>query len=52
MDSDLFTPDRLLDVHAHLCDALFERDREEVLHRARAAGVGGVIAVGETLADA
>lgn len=52
MDFHFFTPDPLLDVHAHLCDALFERDREEVLRRARAAGVGGVVAVGETLADA
>ena len=43
---------RLLDAHAHLCDAAFDRDRDEVLSRAREAGVGGVVAVGETLADA
>ncbi|MCG8377199.1 MAG: TatD family hydrolase, partial [Chlorobiales bacterium] len=42
----------LVDVHAHLCDAVFDRDLETVLSRARAAGVGSVIAVGEDLADA
>ncbi len=43
---------RLLDVHAHLGDEVFDPDRDEVLERARAAGVGGVVAVGETLQDA
>lgn len=42
----------LVDTHAHLCSAEFDHDRSEVLARARAAGVGAVIAVGETLADA
>ena len=43
---------RLLDVHAHLGDEVFDPDRGEVLERARAAGVCGVVAVGETLEDA
>lgn len=42
----------LVDTHAHLCSPEFDHDLGEVLARARAAGVGAVIAVGETLADA
>ncbi len=43
---------QLVDVHAHLCDDVFDHDRAVVLDRARAAGVGAVIAVGEDMADA
>lgn len=42
----------LVDTHAHLCDPSFDPDRTEVLERARRAGVGAVVAVGETLAEA
>ncbi len=42
----------LVDCHAHLGDSVFDGDRREVLERARAAGVGFVVTVGETLADA
>lgn len=42
----------LVDAHAHLADAAFDADRAEVLERARAAGVGAVVCVGETLAEA
>lgn len=42
----------IIDVHAHLCDGVFDADRTEVLDRARQAGVVSVIAVGEDLADA
>lgn len=42
----------LLDCHAHLGDPVFDADRHDVLRRARAAGVGGVVTVGETLEDA
>ncbi|HYA03618.1 MAG TPA: TatD family hydrolase [Syntrophobacteria bacterium] len=42
----------LVDAHAHLCDALFDADRSEVLERARAVGVTAVVAVGEDLTDA
>ncbi len=42
----------LVDAHAHLADAAFDSDRAEVLERAREAGVGAVICVGETLAEA
>ena len=36
----------LIDVHAHLGDPVFDDDREEVLERASAAGVGRVLMVG------
>jgi TatD DNase family protein len=42
----------LIDTHAHLCDPLFDPDREQVLQKARAAGISAVIAVGESLEDA
>lgn len=42
----------LIDTHAHLCDSAFDGDRSEVLERARQAGVGAIVAVGETLAEA
>jgi TatD DNase family protein len=42
----------LVDTHAHLCDAAFGKDLEEVLRRAEERGVGAVVAVGEDLADA
>ncbi len=46
------TKRKIVDVHAHLCDPVFDEDRAEVLARARAAGVVGIVAVGEDLADA
>ena len=54
MSDDAFQPsDTLLcDTHAHLCDPGFDRDRGEVLERAKRAGVGAIIAVGENLRDA
>jgi TatD DNase family protein len=45
-------PPRLVDAHAHLVAEEFDADRDQVLARARAAGVAAVVAVGETLADA
>ncbi len=42
----------LIDTHTHLCDAVFDADREEVLRRAQDVGVGAIVAVGETLTDA
>jgi len=42
----------LFDGHAHLCAPEFAHDLGEVLARAEAAGVRGVLAVGETLEDA
>jgi TatD DNase family protein len=42
----------LIDTHAHLCDPVFDADREEILERALAAGIGAVIAVGESIDDA
>ena len=43
---------RLIDTHAHICDPGFDKDRAEVLERARKAGVDAIIAVGENLSDA
>jgi TatD DNase family protein len=42
----------IVDVHAHIVSPEFDRDREQVLERARQAGVTAILAVGETLADA
>ena len=42
----------IIDTHAHLCDPVFDADREIVLERALRAGISAVIAVGEDLADA
>lgn len=42
----------LVDCHAHLSDALFSQDLNEVLARAGRAGIGAIIIVSETLADA
>jgi TatD DNase family protein len=43
---------KLVDVHAHICDPVFDADRDDVLARARKAGVASIVAVGENLADA
>jgi TatD DNase family protein len=42
----------LFDAHAHLASAEFAGDLAEVLVRAEAAGIRGVVAVGETLDEA
>jgi TatD DNase family protein len=42
----------LLDAHAHMAVPDFAEDLPEVLSRAEAAGVRGIVAVGETLEDA
>jgi TatD DNase family protein len=42
----------IIDTHAHLCDSVFDADREVVLERALRAGLSTIIAVGEDLADA
>ena len=41
-----------VDVHAHICDPVFDADRFDVLERAQKAGVASIVAVGENLADA
>ena len=35
-----------------MCDAVFDADRDAVIQRAIAAGIGAIVTVGETLADA
>lgn len=42
----------MVDTHAHLCDPVFDADRELVLLRASKAGVSIIVAVGEDRADA
>jgi TatD DNase family protein len=42
----------LVDTHAHLCDPVFDPDRDAVLESAAKAGISAVICVGEDLADA
>ena len=42
----------LVDTHAHLCSKVFDHDLQEVLDRAQQAGIGAILIVGETLADA
>lgn len=42
-------PGVLVDTHAHLVDGRFDRDRQEVLERARAAGVALIVNVGYDL---
>jgi len=42
----------IIDTHAHICDADFDPDREEVLTRAETCGVSAIVAVGENLKDA
>ena len=42
----------LVDTHAHLCDPVFDPDREGVLERAQKAGVSAVLSVSENLSDA
>ncbi len=41
----------LFDSHVHLDDGAFDPDREAVLARARAAGVGGFVTIGTSLAS-
>ena len=41
-----------LDSHAHLADPAFDADRDEVIARARAAGVRAIVCIGESLAAA
>ena len=42
----------IVDTHTHICDPSFDTDRSEVLERARRAGVGAIIALGENISDA
>lgn len=42
----------MIDSHAHLADAAFDADRDDVLRRAWAAGLDGIICIGESLASA
>lgn len=37
-----------IDSHAHLADAAFDPDRDQVVDRARAAGASGIVCIGES----
>ncbi|HEY2474324.1 MAG TPA: TatD family hydrolase, partial [Candidatus Cybelea sp.] len=41
----------MIDTHCHVHDRAFDADREEVVARARAAGVRGMVTIGENLDD-
>lgn len=41
-----------VDSHAHLTDAAFDADREQVIERAKAAGCRAIVCIGATIADA
>jgi TatD DNase family protein len=43
---------RTIDSHTHLADPAFDADRDEVIARARAAGLIAAVAIGESLAAA
>ena len=43
---------QFIDSHAHLGDAAFDLDRDEVIDRARAAGAAGIVCIGESLVAA
>jgi TatD DNase family protein len=43
---------RFIDSHAHLADAAFDADRDDVIARARTAGAAAIVAIGESLSAA
>jgi TatD DNase family protein len=43
---------QLIDTHTHLCDPIFDPDRDDIISRAKAAGVAKIISVSENMADA
>lgn len=42
----------MIDTHCHICDPVFDADRQAVIDKARSTGIVGMVAVGETMADA
>jgi TatD DNase family protein len=43
---------KIVDTHTHLCDPVFNRDRNAVLKKAQSAGLAAIVAVSENLSDA
>ncbi len=43
---------KIIDTHAHMCDASFEHDLPQILQRAEKAGVVAVVSVSEDIEDA
>ncbi|MFL5480587.1 MAG: TatD family hydrolase [Gemmatimonadaceae bacterium] len=50
--SDGRHPPIFVDSHAHLADAAFDGDRDDVISRARDAGAAAIVCIGESLAAA
>src|SRR5689334_25042543 len=50
--SDGRYPSIFVDSHAHLADAAFAGDRDDVISRARDAGAAAIVCIGESLAAA
>ncbi len=46
------SPFQIVDTHTHLCDPAFDKDRDEVLERARDAGVVSILLASENMDDA
>ena len=42
----------LIDTHTHLCDPIYDNDRQEVIRRAHQSGVETIVTVGENYHDA
>src|SRR5690349_2551367 len=41
-----------IDSHAHIADLAFDEDRDDVIARARSAGVSAIVCIGESIAAA
>jgi TatD DNase family protein len=52
MFAAVFACMRYIDSHAHLADAAFDADREDVIARARDAGAAAIVSIGESIAAA
>lgn len=52
MFAAVFACMRYIDSHAHLADAAFDADRDDVIARARDAGAAAIVSIGESIAAA
>jgi TatD DNase family protein len=52
MIAAVFACMRYIDSHAHLADAAFDVDRDDVIARARDAGAAAIVSIGESIAAA
>lgn len=42
----------IVDTHTHLCDPVYDKDLQEVIHRAHRSGIDSMVIVGENYSDA